>query len=402
MVALSAHDYIREPYAYFARQRAVSPITRVDFFFGPVWLVTGFAEAEAIMKDARFLRDGRRFDASPPPPPELRAALDLKNLMILVRDPPFHTRVRKLLSKSFTPAVLERLRPALRSCARELLQDMGARNEHDLIADFAYRLPMYAIADLIGMPAQDRHRTQAWSEAFVTFIDFHTTQDDQHAAASMLLEAEAYFHDLLHVRRRAPAADLLSQLIAQQQSGAELSDEEIVATCVLLLSAGHETTVNLIANGYCLLLQHPDELAKLRADRSLLANTVEEVLRFEPPALTSSRWAGEDIDTYGVPMRAGDFVIIALGGAHRDPRAMPEPDSFRIDRKPVRHLAFASGPHFCLGAHLARLEGHVALDMLVDSLIDPRLLEQPEWKDSIALRGFTSLRVAAAVKVPPP
>lgn len=401
MAALSAHDYIREPYAYFARQRAIHPVTRVDFFFGPVWLVTGFAEAEAIMKDARFLRDGSRFANSPPPPPALRAALDLKNLMILVRDPPFHTRVRKLLSKAFTPAMLERLRPALQDCACELLHNMQGRQQHELIADFAYRLPMYAIADLIGMPPQDRHRTQAWSEAFVTFIDFHTTQDDQQAAAGTLLQAEAYFYRLLHARRRSPAPDLLSQLAAQQEAGAELSDAEIVATCVLLLSAGHETTVNLIANGYYLLLQHPRELAKLRADRSLLPNAVEEVLRFEPPALTSSRWLGDDVDTYGVPMRAGDFVIIALGGANRDPRVTPDPDCFRVDRTSVRHLAFASGPHFCLGAHLARLEGQVALGMLLDCLSEPRLLETPEWKDSIALRGFRSLRVAAEVRPPP-
>ena len=353
------------------------------------------------MKDARFLRDGSRFDTGPPPPPELRAALDLKNLMILVRDPPFHTRMRKLLSKAFTPAVLERLRPALQACARELLQDMRGRDQHELIADFAYRLPMYAIADLLGMPAEDRHRTQAWSEAFVTFIDFHTTQEDQRAAAGTLLQAETYFSELLHRKRRQPGPDLLSQLRAQQRAGAELSDAEIVASCVLLLSAGHETTVNLIANGYYLLLKHPQELATLRMDRSLLANAVEEVLRFEPPALTSSRWAGEDIDTYGVPMRAGDFVIIALGGANRDPRVMPDPDCFRVDRSPVRHLAFASGPHFCLGAHLARLEGQVALGMLIDCLAGPRLLEEPQWKDSIALRGFRSLHVAAQVRLPP-
>lgn len=401
MAQISPGDYIRDPYSFFAAQHSIAPVTRIDFFSGPAWLVTGFVEAEAIMKDPRFRRENGRA-ASTAISRSLSSALRMKNLMFIVRDPPFHTRVRKLVARAFTPAVLERLRPAIRAIAHDLLAQMRDRPRHDLIADFAYRLPMYVICDLIGVPVHDRHYSRQWSEAFVAFIDFHTTPDDYERAAEKLLHANDYFHDLLRVRRAQPAADLLSELLAQQWAGADITDDEIVATCVMLLSAGHETTVNLIGNGYYLLLQHPEAMAKLRDDRRLLANTVEEVLRFEPPALTSSRWVAQDMNVFGAPMRAGDFVIIALGGAHRDPRMMEAPDEFRIARLPVRHLAFASGPHFCIGAHLARLEGQIALDMLLDCLDAPELLDLPQWNDSIALRGFRSLNLAAAIRLPEP
>lgn len=403
MSSITPQAYIQDPYPFFAEQRRRRPVTRIEFFSGPVWLVTGYDEAEAIMKDDRFLRDGRALsgaDERAAMPDNVRQAMAMKNQMILVRDAPFHTRVRKLLSRVFSPVMVRRLQADMEAISGQLLREMRERRQHELIADYAYKFPMYVISDLIGVPAKDRHYSQQWSEAFVQFIDFHRTPEELSLAADVMLHARDYFRDLIGLRRRQPRMDLISELTARQLSDGQISEDEIVATCVLLLSAGHETTVNLIANGYYLLLRHPHQLARLRSDRSLLPNAIEEILRFEPPALTSSRWVSRDMEVYGQPFRKGDFVIIALGGANRDPRSMAEPDRFLIDRSPVKHLSFASGAHYCLGAYLARQEGRIALDMLVESLVDPVLLEEPRWKNSIALRGFEALRVQADIAEP--
>jgi cytochrome P450 len=401
MGVISPEQYTQSPYAFFSRHREIDPIDWIEFFHGEsVWLVTGYEEAEAMMKDTRFIRDGRSLsnpDRQAVIPDKVRQVMDMKNKMILVRDAPFHTRVRGLVSKAFSPAAMQKLQPAIENIASALLQDMKGKPSHDIIADFAYRLPMFVISDLIGVPQEDRHYSQKWSEAFVQFIDFHRTMDELDRASDEMLHAQQYFKELIARKRRHPAEDIVSHLLKQQEQGGSISEEEIVATCVLLLSAGHETTVNLIANGYYLLLRHPEQYKLLSEDWSRLPNAIEEMLRYEPPAMTSSRWVSEDMEFYGRQLQKGQFVIIALGGANRDPRAMPEPDRFDIGRKPVKHLSFASGAHYCLGAPLARLEGAAAIKMLVQHLKHPVLLEEPVWKNSIALRGFQSLRIAAEV-----
>lgn len=403
MGTISPEQYIRHPYAFFARHRAIDPVAWIDFFHGDrVWLVTGYEEAEAMMKDTRFIRDGSRFadpDRHAQTPDKVRQVLAMKRNMFIVRDAPFHTRVRGLVGKAFAPAMIRRLEPAIEAIAGELLREMRGKREHELIADFAYRLPMYVISDLIGVPQEDRHYSRQWSEAFIQFIDFHRTMDELNRASDEMLEAQRYFKELIAVKRRKPAEDVISQLVRLQDQGGPITEEEIVATCVLLLSAGHETTVNLIANGYYLLLRHPEQLDLLSENPALLPNAVEEMLRYEPPAMTSSRWVAEDTEFYGRQLRKGQFAIIALGGANRDPRAMADPDRFDICRKPVKHLSFASGSHYCLGAPLARLEGATAIRMLINHLKRPALLEEPQWNNSIALRGFQSLRVAAEVEL---
>lgn len=401
MGALSPEQYIQDPYTFFARHRKAAPVAWIDFFHGEqVWLVTGYEEAEAMMKDHRFIRDGSGLaDPARPTamPDKVKRVMEMKNNMILVRDAPFHTRVRGLVSKAFAPAMIKRLQPSIKQIAETLLRQMSGKREFDMIADFAYRFPMFVISDLIGVPQEDRHYSQQWSEAFVQFIDFHRTMDELNRASDEMLHAQQYFRDLIALRRRHPADDIISHLVQLQDQGGPITEEEIVATCVLLLSAGHETTVNLIANGYYSLLRHPQQYRMLHEDWSLLPNAIEEMLRYEPPAMTSSRWVAEDVEFYGQPLRKGQFAIISLGGANRDPRAMPEPDRFDIARKPVKHLSFASGAHYCLGAPLARLEGAIAIKMLVKHLKHPVLLEEPSWKNSIALRGFQSLRVAADI-----
>lgn len=401
MEPISMEQYIQYPYAFFSRHREIDPVAWIDFFNGEhVWLVTGYEEAESMMKDMRFIRDGRRFSDSGRQeklPGKIEQVLQMKNNMFIVRDAPFHTRVRGLVSKAFAPGAIRKLEPAIEAIAVSLLQEMRGRRKHELIADFAYRLPMYVISDLIGVPQEDRQYSRRWSEAFIQFIDFHRTMDELQHASGAMLEAQRYFKDLIAAKRRKPAEDVISYLVSQQDQDGAINEEEIVATCVLLLSAGHETTVNLIANGYYLLLRHPEQLSILSDNQELLPNAVEEMLRYEPPAMTSSRWVSEDMDFYGKQLKQGQFAMIALGGANRDPRVTPDPDRFDIGRKPVKHLSFASGSHYCIGAPLARLEGITAIRMLLKHLKHPNLLEEPQWNNSIALRGLQSLRIAADV-----
>jgi pimeloyl-[acyl-carrier protein] synthase len=403
MGAISPEQYIRNPYEFFFRHRAIDPVAWIEFFHGDkVWLVTGYEEAEAMMKDTRFIRDGSGMSDQhhqTKTSDKVRQVLEMKNNMILVRDAPFHTRVRGLVGKAFAPAMIKKLQPAIEKIAVHLLQEMSDKQSHELINDFAYRFPMYVISDLIGVPQEDRGYSQQWSEAFIQFIDFHRTMDELNQASDEMLHAQQYFKDLIAVKRCKPAEDLISHLVKLQDQGGSISEDELIATCVLLLSAGHETTVNLIANGYYLLLRHPEQRMMLEQDQTLLPNAIEEMLRYEPPAMTSSRWVSEDMEFYGKQLRKGQFGIIALGGANRDPRAMPEPDRFDICRKPVKHLSFASGAHYCLGAPLARLEGQIAIEMLVRHLKRPVLIEEPIWKNSIALRGFQSLRIEAEVEL---
>jgi cytochrome P450 len=391
---LSVEALHRDPYAYFGALRRVNPVTWTEFFDGPAWVVTGFFEAAAIMKDARFVREAPA-GAAPPASERIRMALEMKRRMILVRDAPFHTRVRALISKAFTPGLVARRRDAIEAAANLLLDRALERAEFDLIADFARPLPLYVVCDLIGVPAAARDRAVAWSQALLTFIDFHSGDAELEVASAAMLEARDYFTRLIAERRRHPADDLISSLLAEGAASGAVSDEEIVASCVVLISAGHETTMNLIGNGYWLLLRHPDQFRRVQSEPSLMAAAVEEILRYESPVLTTSRWVSADMEYAGQSMQKGQFVILGIGGCNRDPRAFEDPDRFDISRESVRHLSFGSGVHFCVGAALARLEGQIALRALVSRLDRAAIAGEPRWASSVALRGFETLRICA-------
>lgn len=392
---LSVERLHRDPYAWFRELRESDPVSWTEFFDGPVWMVTGYAEAAAIMKDPRFVREAP-VDAGAAASERVRRALAMKRRMILVRDAPFHTRVRALISKAFTPGLVARRRDMIEAAAAELLDCAIARGEFDLMADFARPLPLYVVCDLIGVPAADRARAVAWSQALLTFIDFHSSDADLERASVAMLEAREYFTALVDERRRAPADDLISRLVAEGAASGAVSDEEIVASCVVLISAGHETTMNLIGNGYWLLRRHADQFSRVKADPSLMPAAVEEILRYESPVLTTSRWVSADLQCGGHAMRKGQFVILAIGACNRDPRMFDDPDRFDIARPSPRHLSFGSGVHFCVGAALARLEGQIALGALVSRLGDAEIVAEPRWASSVALRGFETMPMRAA------
>ncbi|WP_404431222.1 cytochrome P450 [Sutcliffiella horikoshii] len=396
-----AKTFIENPYEMFKQAQEANPIQWVSFFNVDGWLITGYKEVESVLKDSRFIKEIRNLvpeENMPPIPQTLLPVVMLNRNMMLFRDAPNHTRLRGLVNKAFTPRMTERLRPTIVEMANYLLDARKGQVEHELIRDFAYSLPVMVITELIGVPKEDRERFRVWSDSFVTFIDFNTTQADLEAVAPSLEEADRYMRKLIAAKRVNPGEDLLSGLIAVSDSGDKLNEDELVATCLLLLIAGHETTVNLITNGYHLLLKHRDEMKKLIDDPSLIGNAVEEILRYDPPVLLTSRWVGEDMELGGQQLKKAQTAIIALAAANRDPNIHESPDVFNVTRENVKHLSFASGPHFCLGAPLARLEAVIALEVLLKRVHDVELLEEPVRRNNIVFRGFEALKFSGVVE----
>ena len=279
----------------------------------------------------------------------------------------------------------------------ELLDAAAERGRLELVADLAYPLPVRVICELLGVPVEDQARFRGWSADLARSLDPYPTipEDVERRMNEAVRELVAYFDELIDRRRDDPRNDLLSALIGAEEAGDQLTHGELNATCRLLLIAGHETTVNLIANGMLALLRHPDQLSRLREDPSLGVPAVEEVLRYDPPVQMAGRWAAEPMTVAGFDVERGDPLILLLPAAQRDPAVVTDPDRFDLGRADRHHLAFGAGMHFCLGAPLARLEGQIALATLTRRLVDPRLVtDPPPYKRHIILRGPERLDIA--------
>jgi cytochrome P450 len=396
-----AKAFINNPYEIFKQAHQNSPVQWFNFFNVEGWLVTGYKEAEFVLKDSRFVKEAQNLippEQLAPIAETLMPVVNLTRNMMLFRDAPNHTRLRGLVTKAFTPRMTQRLRPAIVEMSNYLLDARKEKQEHELIRDFAYSLPVMVITELIGVPKEDRDLFRIWSDSFVKFIDFNTTQADLEEASIPLIDADRYMRDLIKIKRETPGEDLLSGLITVSDEGDKLNEDELVATCLLLLIAGHETTVNLITNGYYLLLKHRAEMDKLLENPSLIGNAVEEILRFDPPVLLTTRWVAEDLELCGRQLRKGQVAMIVLGAANRDDAFHVEPDVFNVSRTNVKHLSFASGPHFCLGAPLARLEAQIALEVLLKRIDNVSLAEEPARRANILFRGFEGLKFYGDVK----
>ncbi len=379
-------DYFADPYSVHARLRAQRPVAPVIMPGGtPVWLVTGYAEARAALADPRLLKLPRGWR---PEPDSMLAALELH---MLNSDPPDHARLRTLVNKGFTARRVERLRPRIAAITAGLLDDMSGQRDVDLLAAFAFPLPITVICELLGVPVGDQDQFRAWS---ATIVSDTVSPDTFRADATAMI---GYFRALLARRRREPADDLLSALISARDDTDRLSENELLSMAFLLMVAGHETTVNLIASGMLALLLNPGELARLRADRSLLGPAVEELLRYVNPVNNATfRFAGEPVEIGGVPIGPGEAVLVSLSGANRDPARYPEPDRLELGRDGGAHLAFGHGIHFCLGAPLARLEAEIAFSGLLERYGDMTLAVPPDalrWRPSTLIHGLESLPV---------
>jgi cytochrome P450 PksS len=386
---LAAPRFKANPYPFYARLRAEAPVYRVKLpFWGAVCLVTRYDDVLQVIKDERFANDW-----SPRMPwLLLRFARPLTRGM-LNRDPPDHTRLRNLVQKAFTSRLVERLRERVQRVCDELLDAAAARGRMDVVGGFALPLPITIIGELLGVSEQDRLRFHAWSRSMIGV----SRNTDAMRALPGIWALFRLLRRLFAQRRADPRDDLVTALVQAEESGDRLSEEELLSMVILLLIAGYETTTNLIGSGALALIQHPRQRDRWRQDPALAESGVEELLRFTSPLeIASVRLAREEVAFGSVTVRAGELVAGVLGSANRDERQFPDPDALDIARDPNRHLALGQGPHFCLGAPLARLEGRIALTTLLRRFPDLRLAQPAEslrWRKSPVLRGLQALPV---------
>jgi len=385
-----APGFRETPYPFYHRYRENDPV-HWSTAAGPpgsgTWYLFRNADVMSALRNPNLIRDPRIL-----PPPPLRGMLEK---WMLFRNPPDHTRLRSLVSKAFTPLRAEQLMPAIQSAATCLIDAVAARGEMDLIRDYASPLPLMVIAELLGVPPEDREQLRRWTIDMVVAIDFGPSREGMVRALGAARELMGYLRDLVAARRAGVARDdLISALIAAEEEGDKLSEEELLSMCSLLLGAGHETTVNLIGNGSLALLTHPDEWTRLRDDPGCLETGVEELLRFDSPVQMTFREAAADGGLADRVLHKGELVAILLGSANRDPALFPDPDRLDLSRPVGKHAAFGMGIHFCLGSHLARLEGRIAFATLARRLPGLQLVPRaPERREGIAFRGVKALPV---------
>jgi cytochrome P450 len=382
-----------DPYPLYDAFRGRSRLLKVA---DTIWFALGHADVTAMLRHPKLSTD------------ESRATTEIgqheqsafKSRSLLFMDPPDHTRLRGLVARAFTPRRIEDLRITIEAIARELTGDVTARSAAgpvDLIECFAYPLPVRVICALLGVPASDQARFTAWSRSVARTVDPSVLRTPEIDAAIEQGERElnAYLEDLLDLRRKAPADDLLSALVAVEADGDRISPREVVDLARLLLIAGHETTVNLIGNGLLALLRAPDQLAQLRLTPELLAGAIDELLRFDSPVQITQRVATEDLDLLGHKVSKGDEILLILGAANRDPSAFADPHRLDVRRDDARrHVAFGGGIHHCLGVALARLEGLLAFRALLDAFPTMELAAPPKRRPTFTLRGLEMLLVA--------
>ncbi len=384
-------EFVADPYPTYHRLRTEDPVHHSPLGF---WVLTRYEDVVAVLLDPRCAKEPIAALVAA----RLGATTPGIGLSMLDRDPPDHTRLRGLVNKAFTPRVVELLRPHIQQIVDGLLDQVEGAGSMDLIEDFAYPLPVVVICEMLGVPAGDRQRFKAWGLDIARGLDALLLPPDSDVAKRSSAARHAfadYFRELIAERRASPRGDLLSALIAAEEAGDTLSEDELLATCILLLVAGHETTVNLIGNGTLALLRHPAELRRLRENPALIGSAVEELLRYDGPVQRTARVPSAHVTIGGRTIGTGEMVLPFIGAADRDPAQFPDPDRLDITRTDNRHIAFGWGIHFCLGAPLARVEGQIAINTLVRRLPNLALAtEAPEYRQSLTLRGLKTLPVA--------
>ncbi len=384
---------IQNPYAAYAALRNRDGAHRSRLM--NAWIFSRYPDVDVILRDwQRFSNDGRK--EKTPGKRTVMPAVGAPSMLTL--DPPDHRRLRSLVSKAFTPRAVGALEPHIRSLMHELLDGVGDLSGFDLMDAVARPLPVIVIAEMLGVPVEDRPRFRNWSDRRARILEPTISAEERADAARAADDLDAYFAPLVAMRRADPQDDILSGLACAEEDGDRLDEQEVLAMLRLLLVAGNETTVNLIGNGMLALLRHPEQLQRLRDDPSLIPSAVEELLRYDSPVQLDLRRIVEDCDVNGFPVKKGEDIVLLIGGANRDPGQFQDPDGLDVGREANGHISFGRGIHACIGAPLARLEGRIALEALLERFSSLRLAgPPPRFRRSIVLRGLEALPVAASV-----
>ncbi|MGY1633410.1 cytochrome P450 [Geodermatophilus sp. SYSU D01186] len=392
LLDLTDPDVVADPYPAFARARAAAPVQWHEEL--GLWLAFGHAEANAVLRDRRLGRIWRDRE-----PAERFGDFNLIHRnAILEMEPPDHTRLRRLISTAFARGHVERLRPWVEELAGRLVDGLversGGAEPVDVLSGMAEQLPVDVIAELLGVPDADRPLLRPWSNAIVKMYEYGRTTAVEEAAERAAGEFVAYLRELAADRRQHLGDDLVSHLVTVRDTeGDRLTEDELVTTCILLLNAGHEATVNVTGNGLLALLRHPDQLARLRADRALLPTAIEELMRFDSPLQLFERTATEDVEIAGVTVREGQKIAALLGSANHDPAVFADPETLDVGRTDNPHITFGAGVHFCIGAPLARVELQASFGALLDRTARLELGGEPVRRPEFVIRGLARLPV---------
>lgn len=388
-------EFRADPYPLYAKLRDAGPVVRTPL---GTWMITRYETVDRVLRSASFRTPRGYKDADDPTgPPRFDPAGPLgrhRRHWLLFQSGEAHTRLRKLIMKVFTPRAVRALAPRIDALVTELLAPALERGRMELIADLAYPLPATVICELLGVPAADRDRNRRWAEVVAATVDPLISDAQVKAAEAAMREWDPYIRDLLAERRKHPGDALLDAMLAVEDDGTSLSEDEIAANATFLFLAGHETTTNLIGNGLFALLRHPDQLARLRAEPGLLENAIEELLRFDAPVQFAPRVAIEDIEVEGVTMQRELPIMLALGAANHDPRRFERPDELDVARADPKPLSFGGGAHYCVGAALARLEAkHAFEQLLARTRVIELATQTPVWRSTLTLRALTELHI---------
>ena len=397
-VQLNPRDprFYNNPYPFYEELRQKCPIFYWEEF--GFYCFVNHEDVAALFRDRRFGRQilhltTREALGWPPEREELRPFTDVDRFSILELEPPEHTRIRSLIQKAFMARQIERLRERAATLSNQLIDEMAGAGQVNLLDKFATTIPLFLIAELLGVPTENGQALLDWSHAMVGMYELGTTPEQEQKAVRAAQDFVAYIKDYVNFRRKSPKEDLISKLIEVEEAGEKLTENELISTCILLLNAGHEATVNVVGNGVYALLKHPEQLQIWREDSGISKTAVEELLRYDTPLHLFTRWALEDVTYQGHNFPFGTQIALLLGAANRDPATFDYPQTLNLTRQPNPHVSLGGGVHYCLGAPLARLELQTAIPILLNRLPNLALAAEPTFKNSYHFHGLESLWV---------